>query len=324
MSLITLQIGPAGAGPLKESGGSGGDISLIIKEKITSGSIIRANLIDVSAGAESSLTGLFDIGGKLLTAAIPEDLYNEFALGKSFNGIFTLPVKLRLENILNGGGETGNIEIVFKVLNETPDNLNIQKALDFYNKVFAGNIENNVGAALRSVFAADLNGMPAAAQQNAGIIQDLAQSITASVKGNFLFIHVNFGSALGSGSVILTSAYNNYYVDDAPYKKKGMNAPKKKYMFMLETELNPLGHIKLFSYYEDKSLTVKVQECSPAAKELINKNLNVFKEMLSADGITVKEMSFKSSVGNVLNGGAGNFGSGGEAFSDGKIINERV
>ena len=324
MNYITGQMDRAGhlSGGNNIAGSGISDISLIIKEKITSslleilkpGSIIEADLIGVSTGdAGSPLSGILNINGKLLTAVIPEDLYNEFALGKAFDNNFNIPVKLMLESAVknaaaNEGGGNGAIEVVFKIIANPSDNINIQKAVDIYRKAFAGNLESNIGAAFKSLSASGLNAS--------------IQSVTAEVKGNFLFIHINFGAAFGFGSVILTSERNSY-IKDAP-DKKNLNAAPKKYMLMLETEFNQLGYIKLFSYYSDKFLSVKFQECPAAAVELINKNLEVFKEMLSKDGITLKDISFKASGDKDLKGGADVFGAGGEMFSGGKIINERV
>ncbi|MHB8231598.1 MAG: flagellar hook-length control protein FliK [bacterium] len=282
------------------------NISLIIKDKITAslfeiikpGGIIEANLIGAATGAENSLNGLFSLNGKIFTAGIPEGLYNEFTMGKAFDNNFNIPVKLRLETI-NGANNNGNgAEIIFKVLTDS-NNQNIQKALDLYNKIYS----DNIAAAVKSFFTADIN----SAFQNA----------TVSLKGNFLFINIDFGAALGSGLVILTSY--SPYVKDAEGKRKPLKAPQKAYMLMLETDLDPLGHIKLFSYYADKSLTIKFQDCSGAAKELINKNLHIFKEMVSREGITLKDVSFKAAKGKNPEGGVYP-----ETFSDGKIINERI
>ncbi len=326
MNYITGQADGAGhlSGGNNIAGSGISGISLIIKEKITSslleilkpGSIVEADLIGVSTGdAGSPLSGILNINGKLLTAVIPEDLYNEFALGKAFDNNFNIPVKLMLESAVkngaaNEGGGNGAIEAVFKVIADPSDNINIQKAVDIYRKAFAGNLESNIGAAFKSLSAFGLNASS-------------IQSLTAEVKGNFLFIHINFGAAFGFGSVILTSDRNSY-IKDAPDKKKSLSAAPKKYMLMLETEFNQLGYIKLFSYYSDKSLSVKFQECSAAARELINKNLEAFKEMFSKDGITLKDLSFKASGDKDLKGGADVFGANGEIFSGGKIINERV
>ncbi len=298
-------------GPVRLSG-KDNIISGIIKEKITSslleilkpGSIIEADLISVSSGEAGSSSGILNINGKLLTAVIPESLYDEFTLGKAFDESFGIPVKLRLESAvknipLNESAGAG-VEIVFKVIADSADNINIQKALDLYSKAFTGGLESNMAAAFKSLSASGLS----ASMQN----------VTAEVKGNFLFVHINFGTALGSGSVILTSDRGRY-IKDAPDKKKSLSGAPKKYMLMLETEFNRLGRIKLFSYYSDKFLSVKFQECPAAARELINKNLESFKEMLSKDGIILKDISFKNTA---------TFVSGAETFSGGKIINERV
>ena len=287
-------------------------ISGIIKEKITSslleilkpGSIIETDLISVSSDEAGSSSGILNINGKLLTAVIPESLYDEFTLGKALDESFGIPVKLRLESAvenipLNESAGAG-VEIVFKVIADSADNINIQKALDLYNKAFTGGLESNIAAAFKSLSVSGLN----ASMQN----------VTVEVKGNFLFVHINFGTVLGSGSVILTSDRGRY-IKDAPDKKKSLSAAPKKYMLMLETEFNRLGRIKLFSYYSDKFLSVKFQECPAAARELINKNLESFKEMLSKDGIILKDISFKNTA---------TFVSGAETFSGGKIINERV
>lgn len=318
------------AGRLSAGNIEASDISLIIKEKITSsllkilkpGNIIEADLIDVSAGGGGSLNGILSINGKLLAAVIPGELYDEFALGKAFDGNFNIPVRLRLEsavksniNTVNNegaGAGNGGVEIVFKVVADSSNNLNIQKALDLYNKAFS---ENFKGTTFESFLTLGSN--------------ISVQSITASVKGNFLFIHINFGAALGFGSVILTSDHNSY-IKDAPDKKKRLSSSSKKYMLMFETEFNSLGHIKLFSYYSDKLLSVKFQECSDAARELINKNLESFRKMMSENGITLKEVSFNNPGSKDLKDDAGKriFGSeagaGVEMFSEGRIINERI
>jgi hypothetical protein len=299
-------------GPVRLSG-KDNIISGIIKEKITSslleilkpGSIVDADLISVSSGEAGSPSGILNINGKLLTAVIPESLYDEFTLGKAFDESFGIPVKLRLEssvkNIPLNENAGAGVEIVFKVVADAADDLNIQKVLDLYSKAFTGGLEGDIGAAFKSFSASGLSAS--------------IQNVTAEVKGNFLFVHINFGTGFGSGSVILTSERARY-IKDAPDKKKSLSAAPKKYMLMLETEFNLLGRIKLFSYYSAKFLSVKFQECPAAARELINKNLESFKEMLSKDGITLKDISFKAD--------AGTFASGGETFYGGKIIDERV
>ncbi|MHB1697340.1 MAG: flagellar hook-length control protein FliK [bacterium] len=281
------------------------NISLIIKDKIAAslfeiikpGGTIEASLIGAAIGAENSLSGTFSLNGKIFTAAIPEDLYNEFTLGKAFDNNFNMPVKLQLETI-NNNNSSSSAEIIFKILTGS-DSQNIQKALDLYNKIYSDNIET----AVKLFFAGDIN--------------PVSQNVTASIKGNFLFIHINFGAPSGSGSVILTPYPP--YIKDAEDKKKSLNAPQRTYMFMLETDLDPLGHIKLFSYYGGKSLNIKFQDCSEEAKKLINKNLHTFKEMMSQEGITLKDISFNAAGDK--NSGGGTFP---EIFSDGKIINERI
>ncbi len=273
-----------------------GEMTASLLEYINSGGIIETNLIGSGTSADA-LTGTFSLGGKLFTATIPEDLYNEFILGRTFGGGFAMPVKLQLSGVNNaGGGE----EIVFKIINDLNSG-DILKAIDLYNKVYS----DGIGAAVKTFFASGIN--PA----------EIPQNLTVSVKGNFLFIHMNFGTASGSGSVILTSD-PSYRIKDGGGRKSA-NVYRKPYMFMLETELDPLGHIKLFSYYLDKSLSVNFHNCPLKAKELINKNLDLFKEMLSLGGIALKDVAFRENPGEGLNGGAAQ-----AAFSGGKIIDERI
>ena len=191
-------------------------ITGIIKEKITSslleilkpGSIIEADLISVSSGEAGSPIGILNINGKLLTAVIPESLYDEFTLGKAFDQSFGIPVKLRLESAVRSSAVNesagAGVEMVFKVAADAADNINIQKVLDLYNKAFTGVLEGDIVAAFKSLSASGLSVS--------------IQNVTAEVKGNFLFVHINFGTGLGSGSVILTSDRGRY-IKDAPDKK---------------------------------------------------------------------------------------------------------
>ncbi|HEC25376.1 MAG TPA: hypothetical protein ENI54_05150 [bacterium] len=275
------------------------NISAIFKDKMTaslldivnSGDMIEANLI----GTENSLSGTFSLNGKLFKADIPDDLRNEFVLRKTFDDGFSMPVSLRLASVDDNG------KIIFKILNDL-NNKDMQKALDLYNEIYSNSIETN----LKSLFTSDLN------------ISD--QSLTVSVKGNFLFIHVNFNYGAGAGSVILTSSNSNssHIFKDGQGNKPFLNAGRKAYMFMLEVNLFPLGNVKLFSYFFNKSLSVNFQNCSNAAKKLIGRNLNLFKEIMSLEGVSLKDVSFKND-GDNLNGDTRY-----NVFSDGKIINERV
>ncbi len=275
------------------------NISAILEDKmvaslldiVNQGDIIEANLI----GTENSLNGIFSLNGKLFKAEIPDDLHNEFVLRKTFDDGFNMPVRLRLASVDDNG------KIIFNILNDLNNN-DMQKVLDLYNEIYSNSVETN----LKSLFTSDLS------------ISD--QNLTVSVKGNFLFIHVNFNYGAGVGSVILTSSDPNssHIFKDGQGKKPFLNAGKKAYMFMLEVDLCPLGNVKLFSYFFNKSLSVNFQNCSNAAKKLIGRNLNLFKEIMSTEGISIKDVSFKNN-GDNLNGDTRY-----NVFSDGKIINERI
>lgn len=352
--LIESKTAPALFGIIK-SGGTGKS-----SEIIKPGDVISADLINASIAGTGGFNGILDINGSLLRTVITEDLFNEFIAGKTFNADFNIPVKLKLESITgntgnNGNnvniGSTGNTEaaggggaadfnIVFKVLNGSSGEnaANIQKTLDLYGKVFAGNIQNKIGTALKSVFSENSELNSGFSNEIQNILQNFAQNISVSVKGNFAFIHINLGGVYGLGSVILTTGRDNYNVKSSEDKEKHPYNTKKKYMFMLEINLKNIGRIKLFSYYSDKTLSVKFDQYPQPVKKLIAENLELFKEMMSEGGIRLSEVSFKnpelkrnglasngeSSAGTARGTAINETTISGGIFSNGKIIDERI
>lgn len=259
-------------------------------ELTNSGKILDVKLID----SLDNLTGIFSFNGKLFSARIPEDLYNEFVLSSAAAGAsFNMRVKLQLSKIDNN-------EVTFRIVNDL-NNENIQKAVELYGKVYSNDIAGNFKTALNE----ELN-------LNTG-------NIGVSVKGNFLFIHFNFNAGLGSGAVILTT--NPVYgkeLNAQKDSKKKLNKMPAGYSFMLEINLEPLGYIKVFSYYSNKTLTVNFKDYSKIAHNAITKNLKVFKDMLSLEGIALKEVSFYNKNNNK------NTGMPDGVLSDNHIINERI
>ncbi|MDA8053119.1 MAG: hypothetical protein M0012_03060 [Deltaproteobacteria bacterium] len=258
-------------------------------ELVGSGKILDVKLIDTL----DNLTGIFSFNGKLFNAQIPEDLYNEFALSSAAGANVSMKVKLQLSKIDNN-------EVTFRIVNDLNKG-NIQKAVELYGKVYSNDIADNFKTALNE----ELN-------LNAG-------NIGVSVKGNFLFIHFNFNSGLGSGAVILTTnrAYGKELNDKKDGKKK-LNKMPAGYSFMLEINLEPLGYIKVFSYYFNRTLTVNFKDYSKIAHNAITKNMKVFKDMLSLEGIALKEVSFYNKNNNK------NTGMPNDVLLNHNIINERI
>ncbi len=258
-------------------------------ELINSGKIIDVKLIDVG----DNLSGIFSFNGKLFNAQIPEDLYNEFILSSTTGNNFSIKVKLQLSRVDNN-------EVTFRIVNDL-SNENIQKAIELYNMVYSNNIAGNFKTALNE----ELN-------LNAG-------NISVSIKGNFLFIHFNFNLGLGNGTVIMTTDYGyDKELNDKKDNKKNLNKRAKGYSFMLEMDIKPLGYIKLFSCYFNKTLTVNFKNCSKTAHNAIIKNLSIFKDMLSSEGVALKEISFYNKD-NDKNGNISN-----NDLSNHNIINERI
>ncbi len=258
-------------------------------ELVGSGKILDVKLIDTL----DNLTGIFSFNGKLFNAQIPEDLYNEFALSSAAGANVSMKVKLQLSKIDNN-------EVTFRIVNDLNKG-NIQKAVELYGKVYSNDIADN----FKTVLNEELN-------LNTG-------NIGVSVKGNFLFIHFNFNSGLGSGTVILTTnqAYGKELNAQEDGKKK-LNKMPAGYSFMLEINLEPLGYIKVFSYYFNRTLTVNFKDYSKIAHNAITKNMKVFKDMLSLEGIALKEVSFYNKNNNK------NTGMPNDVLLNHNIINERI
>lgn len=342
------------------------DNSLKSGALVKAGDIVSAELVDASVSEGGTFTGIIDINGSLLKSVITEDLFNEFVTGKTFNGEFSIPIKLMLSSIIakssgitnksTGGAETqdisGNIpnssadfNIVFKVLNESlgENAVNIQKTLDLYGKAVVENIQGKFETLLNSLGSENSQISSGLSNEIQNIFQNAAQNISVSVKGNFAFIHIDFGVSFGLSTVILTTDGSNYKVkneDEKEDDKKNLSNSKKKYLFMIEINLKNLGKLKLFSYYYDKNLSIKFESYTGVFKKNLSENLELLKEMMSSDGIKLNDISFKNMELNKLNEMEGDDAesAGGQAnpvpvnindsnsyvFLNGKIIDERI
>ncbi len=296
------------------------DNSLKSGALVKAGDIVSAELVDASVSEGGTFTGIIDINGSLLKSVITEDLFNEFVTGKTFNGEFSIPIKLMLSSInakssgvtnrSTGGAETqdisGNIpnssadfNIVFKVLNESlgENAVNIQKTLDLYGKAVVENIQGKFETLLNSLGSENSQISSGLSNEIQNIFQNAAQNISVSVKGNFAFIHIDFGVSFGLSTVILTTDGSNYKVkneDEKEDDKKNLSNSKKKYLFMIEINLKNLGKLKLFSYYYDKNLSIKFESYTGVFKKNLSENLELLKEMMSSDGIKLNDISFKN------------------------------
>ena len=333
------------------------------------GDILSAELVDASVSEGGNFTGIININGSLFKSVITEDLFNEFVTGKTFNGEFGIPIKLQLSSIngksagtadqLSGSAETQGISgnavnsssefnIVFKIVNgssgENLNALNIQKTLDLYGKAVAENIQGKFETVLNSLGSSENSQISSAlSNEMQNILQNAAQNISVSVKGNFAFIHIDFRGSLGLSTVILTTDESNYKIENEKEKENGKeNHPnyKKKYLFMIELNLTNLGKLKLFSYYYDKNLSIKFDGYTESFKKILSDNIELLKEIMSADGIKLNDISFKNRELNKQNGSedgaepagvtAANAASvnindpNSYLFLNGKIIDERI
>lgn len=228
-----------------------------------SGKIVEVRLIDV----DNSFSGVFSFNGKLFNAQIPKDLYNEFVLSSTAGNNSGIKVKLQLTDINSN-------KITFKIINNI-NNENIKKAVELYNLAYS----DDVAGRFKSVLNGELN-------LNTG-------AVNVSVKGNFLFIHFNFNTGLGNFNIILTGNPVSYR-DIQDNESSGKKLSKKiiRYSFMIEMKLEPLGYIKIFSYYINRSLSVNFKNYSDITRNAVKNNLSMFKDMLSSEGIALKEISF--------------------------------
>ncbi len=292
---------------------------------VKTGDIVSAELIDASASEGGTFTGIININGSLLKSVITEDLFNEFVTGKTFNNEFSIPLKLQLNSIdeagtkgiysnfnspetqglldngVNAANSSSYFNIIFKILNEPQDvkTAEIQKTLDLYGKALSENIRGKFETLLNSLGSENFSAESSFSNEIQNILQNAAQNISVSVKGNFAFIHIDFGSFSGISSVILTAEESKYKAKNDKENEnasKNRSNSKKKYLFMIELNLKNLGRIKLFSYYYDKNLNIKFDDYTESFKKILSENMNLLKEMMSADGIKLNDISFKSKI----------------------------
>lgn len=278
------------------------DIGFLL-EALSQENAIDVSLIDTGANLSATLS----YNGNLFTAKIPEDIYNEFVLGKQVENNYSIPLKLQLEDTILHESSNGT-EIIFKVMPKDSagqsgvTEKSIKTALELFNNDYGSVISKNLTAFFNGDIA--LSGNP-----------------SVSVNGNFLFFGFNFVSGTDKGNVILTS--NRYRSQDATGKKDGRKDGQVKppgYSFMLEMDIKPLGYIKLFSYFSRNRLTIKFSNYSIKAKNLVVENISILKDMLHSEGINLEDISFNhNSKNDKKNESFDNH----KIFKD-NIINERV
>ncbi len=260
------------------------NVGLFLK-LMDSGKIIEVRLIDVN----DSFSGVFSFNGKLFNAQIPKDLYDEFVLSSTTGDNLGITVKLQLSGVRDN-------EVTLKIINDI-SNENIKKAVELYNLAYSDDVAGRFRSALNGEFTLNTGG------------------INVSVKGNFLFIHFNFNIGLGNFNIVLTANpmyHGEIWNDESSGKKIGKKMTR--YSFMIEVEFESLGYIKLFSYYINRTLSVNFKNCSKIAHDAIRNNLSMLKDMLSSEGIALKEIVFSAEDKDVHNN---------DLFNN-NIINERI
>jgi hypothetical protein len=232
--------------------------------------IIDVQLIDAEI-SDSLFTGILSFNGKLFKAVIPESIYNEFKSSAAANSQagenFTL--QLSAESI-NGSN------VIFKIVNESLD----QNNLNLFNaaiKNITGSIKENFTRFADSSVNININ------------------NLTADIKNNTLILNFDLNNLGDFASVFIVSRKEEDINRDSSKKNK-LNS--YGYFFMVEIQMKPLGLLKLSSYYFNGNLVLNFKTYSKTAEILIKQNINILKEELLKDNITLKDIGFNKNISN--------------------------
>ncbi|MHB1664228.1 MAG: hypothetical protein ACYCT7_03055 [bacterium] len=241
-------------------------------DSITLNDIIDVQLVDTEISG-SLFTGILSFNGKLFKAVIPESVYNEFKASTAANSQagenFTL--QLSAESI-NG------TNVIFKIVNESLD----QNNLNLFNAVI-----KNITGLIKENFTrfADSN-----LNLNINI-----NNLTADIKNNTLILNFGLNNSGDFASVFIVSRKEENINRDSNKKNK-LNS--YGYFFMVEIQIKPLGLLKLSSYYFNGNLVLNFKTYSKTAEILIKQNINILKEELLKDNITLKDIGFNKNISN--------------------------
>ncbi|MHB1645756.1 MAG: hypothetical protein ACYCSW_04505 [bacterium] len=241
-------------------------------DSITVNDIIDVQLVDAEISG-SLFTGILSFNGKLFKAVIPESIYNEFKASAAANSQsgenFTL--QLSAESI-NGNN------VIFKIVNESLD----QNNLNLFNAVI-----KNITGLIKENFTrfADTN-----LNLNINI-----NNLTADIKNNTLILNFGLNNSGDFASVFIVSRKEED-ISRNSNKKNKLNS--YGYFFMVEIQIKPLGLLKLSSYYFNGNLVLNFKTYSKTAEILIKQNINILKEELLKDNITLKDIGFNKNISN--------------------------
>lgn len=232
--------------------------------------IIDVQLVDAEISG-SLFTGILSFNGKLFKAVIPESIYNEFKSSAAANSQAgeNFILQLNAESI-NGSN------VIFKIVNESLD----QNNLNLFNaaiKNITGSIKENFTRFADSSVNININ------------------NLTADIKNNTLILNFDLNNLGDFASVFIVSRKEEDINKDSSKKNK-LNS--YGYFFMVEIQMKPLGLLKLSSYYFNGNLVLNFKTYSKTAEILIKQNINILKEELLKDNITLKDIGFNKNISN--------------------------
>ncbi len=235
--------------------------------------ILDVKLIDAEI-SDASFVGILSFNGKLFKAEIPESVYDEFkmsaAAGEGFRTNENFNLRLSAESV-NGS------DVIFKIINESLDENNV--------KLFsaaAENISNSIKDNLTSLIDNNLN-------LNLNI-----NNLTTDIKNNTLILNFTMSNPGDFISVLIAPRKEEKNIGKAPAKKNKLNS--YGYFFLVEFQIEPLGFLKLSSYYFNRNLVLNFKTFSKTAEILIKQNINMLKEELLKDNIILKDVDFNKNM----------------------------
>ncbi|RZD16193.1 MAG: hypothetical protein EVJ46_08380 [Candidatus Acididesulfobacter guangdongensis] len=244
-------------------------------DSIKPNDILDVKLIDAEI-SDASFTGILSFNGKLFKAEIPESVYDEFKMsaaageGSSTNENFNL--RLSAESV-NGS------DVIFKIINESLDENNL--------KLFsatAENISNSIKENLTSLIDNNLN-----LNLNLNI-----NNLTTDIKNNTLILNFAMSNPADFISVLIAPRKEEKDIGKDSAKKNKLNS--YGYFFLVEFQIEPLGLLKLSSYYFNRNLVLNFKTFSKTAEILIKQNINMLKEELLKDNIILKDIEFNKNM----------------------------
>jgi hypothetical protein len=235
--------------------------------------ILNVKLIDAEI-SDASFIGILSFNGKLFKAEIPETVYDEFIMSAAVSEGSLANQNFNLQ--LSAESVSGS-NVIFKIINESIDENNLK----LFNAV-AENISNSIKGNFTSLINNNLN-------LNLNI-----NNLTTDIKNNTLILNFAMSNPGDFISVLIAPRKEEKNINEDSAKKNKMNS--YGYFFLVEFQIKPLGLLKLSSYYFNRNLVLNFKTFSNTAETLIKQNINILKEELLKDNITLKDIGFNKNM----------------------------